>query len=117
MEHSIQHLIDLALAEDIGSGDITTDYLIPWSVKGEAYIIAKQDLILAGSHIAQKVFKTLDPATEIRVLFNEGAAVNSGQIVMEFSGSLSVLLKGERTALNFLQRLSGIATNVRTYVN
>jgi nicotinate-nucleotide pyrophosphorylase (carboxylating) len=116
MEHIIRQLIDIALAEDIGPGDITTDYLIDPDARGEGYIIAKQDLVLAGCGLVEAVFGTLDPEIEIRMLFDEGDPVQAGQKIMEFSGSLASLLKGERTALNFLQRLSGIATNVRRYV-
>ncbi len=117
MEHAIQPLIDMALQEDIGPGDITTDYLIDEFAKGEAYITAKEDLIVAGFDVAERVFKTLDPCMDIFRSFRDGDEVKNGDIVMEIKGKMRALLKGERTALNFLQRLSGIATHVRSYVN
>lgn len=117
MEHAIQPLIDMALQEDIGPGDITTDYLIDEFAKGEAYITAKEDLILAGCDVAERVFKTLDPTMDVFRPFRDGDEVKKGDTIMEFKGKMRALLKGERTALNFLQRLSGIATHVRSYVN
>jgi len=117
MEHAIKPLINMALLEDIGPGDITTDYLIDEFAKGDAYIVAKQDFILAGSDVAEQVFKTLDPAMDIFRSFRDGDEVKSGDVVMELKGKMRALLKGERTALNFLQRLSGISTNVRSYVD
>lgn len=117
MEHAVKPLINMALLEDIGPGDITTDYLIDEFAKGDAYIVAKQDFILAGSDVAEQVFKTLDPAMDIFRSFRDGDEVKNGDVVMELKGKMRALLKGERTALNFLQRLSGISTNVRSYVN
>ncbi|MBU1171614.1 MAG: carboxylating nicotinate-nucleotide diphosphorylase [Proteobacteria bacterium] len=117
MELNIKHLIELAFAEDIGSGDITSDFAIEADAKGEGYIVAKQDLILAGACIAEQVFKTLDPCADITAFFKDGDTVKTGETVMEFKGLMRALLKGERTALNFLQRLSGIATNVRSYAD
>jgi len=117
MEHAIKPLINMALLEDIGPGDITTDYLIDEFAKGDAFIVAKQDFILAGSDVAEQVFKTLDPAMDIFRAFRDGDEVKNGDVVMELKGKMRALLKGERTALNFLQRMSGISTNVRSYVN
>lgn len=117
MEHAIKPLINMALLEDIGPGDITTDYLIDEFANGDAYIVAKQDFILAGSDVAEQVFKTLDPAMDIFRPFRDGDEVKNGDVVMEFKGKMRALLKGERTALNFLQRLSGISTHVRSYVD
>lgn len=117
MEHAIKPLIDMALSEDIGPGDITTDYLIDEFATGDAVIVAKENLILAGSSVAECVFKTLDPAIDIFRTFRDGDEVKKGDVVMEIKGKMRALLKGERTALNFLQRLSGIATHVRSYVN
>ena len=117
MEHAIKPLIDMALSEDIGPGDITTDYLIDEFATGDAVIVAKENLILAGSSVAECVFKTLDPGIDIFRTFRDGDEVKKGDVVMEIKGKMRALLKGERTALNFLQRLSGIATHVRSYVN
>ncbi len=111
----IKQLIELALAEDIGPGDITTDSLITSDQEGTGKIVAKQRLVLAGTETARAVFSALDPGLEIRWLKQEGVWVEKGETVMTAQGKLAVLLKGERTALNFLQRLSGIATHVRRF--
>lgn len=112
----VQYIIDFALTEDIGPGDITTDNIIDEDLMGTGVIIAKQKLIVCGSDVVTKVFHTLDKETKVKALFKDGESANSGDILFEIEGNLRVLLKGERTALNFLQRLSGIATNTRSFV-
>ncbi|MFC1856564.1 carboxylating nicotinate-nucleotide diphosphorylase [Thermodesulfobacteriota bacterium] len=114
--HAVQHLIDLALQEDIGPGDITTDNLVDRDLQGVALIIAKEALVIAGMAVAEQVFRSLDPEVRCQSEFRDGDAVQAGDVVLELAGSLQALLKGERTALNFLQHLSGIATTVRSYV-
>ncbi|MBI5590152.1 MAG: carboxylating nicotinate-nucleotide diphosphorylase [Deltaproteobacteria bacterium] len=109
-------LIDMALAEDIGTGDITTDYLISCDSQGRGIIVAKEDLILAGLDIAKTVFQRLDPQVHLQSAYKDGAEVVCGETVLQLEGSLRALLTAERPALNFLQHLSGIATHVRTYV-
>ena len=113
--HSTSDLIKLALAEDIGSGDITTDNSVPVDATGKGVIISKEPLVLAGLEVAQQVFETIDPALLFETLFKDGDTIKKGDTVLTLSGNLRSLLKGERTALNFLQRLSGIATQVRQY--
>lgn len=115
--HTTEELIQLALREDIGPGDITTDHLVAADTAGRGTIAAKQDLVIAGLPVAEKVFKSLDPAIGCEMDFKDGDRVTAGSVVMRLDGTLSALLKGERTALNFLQRLSGIATQTRTYVD
>lgn len=115
--HSVQHLIDIGLAEDIGPGDITTDSLVDPEVEGTGEIVAKEDLVLAGLTVARQVFETLDPAVVFTPAFQDGDRVKTGDRVLTVSGRLQTLLKGERTALNFLQRLSGIATQVRSFAD
>lgn len=115
--NSIEQLIEIALQEDIGSGDITTDNLVEPDVKGHGKIIAKEQLVIAGLDIARRVFEHLDPRIIYRPLFTDGDRVENGEVVVEVEGKLRGLLVGERTALNFLQRLSGIATYVRSYVD
>ncbi len=115
--NSIEQLIEIALQEDIGSGDITTDNLVEPDVKGHGKIIAKEQLVIAGLDIARRVFEHLDPKIIYRPLFTDGDKVENGEVVAEVEGKLRGLLVGERTALNFLQRLSGIATYVRSYVD
>jgi nicotinate-nucleotide pyrophosphorylase (carboxylating) len=112
----INRLIQLALEEDLGPGDITTDNLVSPDQKGEGVIVAKEDLIIAGLDIARQVFTTIDPDINWQPQCQDGDALAPGTPVLSISGRLAALLKGERTALNFLQRLSGIATNVRTFV-
>jgi nicotinate-nucleotide pyrophosphorylase (carboxylating) len=116
MNPLIDRLIDMAFAEDIGTGDITTDSLVPASSRGCGTIIAKEVLILAGMDIATSVFQKLDPAVRFQSNHEDGAEISRGETVLEVEGCMRALLTGERTALNFLQRLSGIATHVRTYV-
>ncbi len=116
MNHIVKKLIELALIEDIGAGDITTDYLIDANAEGSGYIVAKEPLVLAGLIIVKMVFHEIDSGIKFESEYNDGDEVKKGEIVLKMSGNLRALLKGERTALNFLQRLSGIATNVRSYV-
>ena len=115
--HDITHLIDIALKEDIGSGDITTDNLVAPELKGKGRMVAKESMILAGLDIAKQVFLHLQPDTVFRSGFSDGDIIRAGDILLEIEGQLRTLLIGERTALNFLQRMSGISTNVRSYVN
>ena len=114
--HTTDEFIALALKEDIGPGDITTDNLVSPSQKGRGQIVAKQDLVIAGIDVARKVFHALEPGIEFAAQFADGDSVKTGSCVVRMEGSLAALLKGERTALNFLQRLSGIATQARDFV-
>jgi nicotinate-nucleotide pyrophosphorylase (carboxylating) len=113
--HSIQHLIEIALKEDIGPGDVTTDTLIDPEQKGSAEIIAKEPLVIAGLHVVRQVFTYLDSEVVFTSEYNDGDAVKKGARLANARGRLCALLSGERTALNFLQRLSGISTLVRSY--
>lgn len=110
------HLIDLAIAEDIGSGDITTNQLPDPLSKGRGEIVAKEPVVIAGLAIAKRTFEKFEPDVDFLSNFKDGDTVQSGEVIAEITGSMRTLLSGERTALNFLQRLSGIATNVRSYV-
>jgi nicotinate-nucleotide pyrophosphorylase (carboxylating) len=103
-------LIDLALKEDVGDGDITTDNIIPAETRRKAKMVAKADGIVAGLQVAEMVFKSLDPEMVWNVKTPEGSKVKKGDVMVEFEGTYRALLTGERTALNFLQRMSGIAT-------
>jgi len=115
--HSTQHLIKIALEEDIGSGDITTDNLVDPDLEGKGVIIAKEPFILAGLDVAWQVFKHLDSKVVFRPAYIDGDTIDDGKTIANVEGKLHALLSGERTALNFLQRLSGIATYVRSYVD
>ncbi|MCG2758125.1 MAG: carboxylating nicotinate-nucleotide diphosphorylase [Desulfobacteraceae bacterium] len=114
--HSIEHLIKIALEEDIGPGDITTENLIDKDLKGIGEIVAKEPIVIAGLDVARQVFEQLDSDISFKPNFKDGDFIEKGNIVLEVEGKLRALLMGERTALNFLQRLSGIATHVRSYV-
>jgi nicotinate-nucleotide pyrophosphorylase (carboxylating) len=115
--HHLNRLIDLALEEDIGTGDITTESLIPPDAEGQAKIVAKEALVLAGLAVARAVFLRLDPSLSFDAPHADGASLPPGACLLNVSGRLAPLLTGERTALNFLQRLSGIATHVRRFVD
>jgi nicotinate-nucleotide pyrophosphorylase (carboxylating) len=109
-------LIDLALAEDIRSGDLTTENLIEEDKTVRAIFKAKADGILSGIDIAEKVFRLLDPKINWRTRFADGDKIKNGDILVEFSGSYRAILTGERTALNFVQRMSGVATKTNQFV-
>jgi nicotinate-nucleotide pyrophosphorylase (carboxylating) len=110
-----QALIDLALHDDVGTGDITTDNIIPAETRRKAKMVAKADGVVAGLPIAEMVFRKLDPDLSWNPKVEEGEKITKGDVLVEFEGSYRALLTGERTALNFLQRLSGIATMSNKY--
>ncbi|MGK9369962.1 carboxylating nicotinate-nucleotide diphosphorylase [Melioribacter sp. Ez-97] len=113
---SIDRIIQAALKEDIGKGDVTTKAIIPASQKGTAAIYAKEPGVVAGLFVAKEVFKKLDGNSKWKNYAAEGDAVTKGQKIAEVTGNLRALLSGERTALNFLQRISGIATATRKFI-
>ena len=110
-------LIDLALAEDIGPGDVTSNYFVPEHREARGLIVAKADGVVAGVEMAEEVFKRVDETTSVKVLLESGNHVSPGAYVMEVRGKARSLLTAERVALNFLQRLSGIATKTRQFVD
>jgi nicotinate-nucleotide pyrophosphorylase (carboxylating) len=110
-------LIDLALKDDVGEGDITTDNIVPSEIRRKAKMVAKADGVVAGLPVAEMVFRKLDSNLIWKELVEEGAKVKSGDVLVEFEGTYRALLTGERTALNFLQRLSGIATMSAKYAD
>ena len=112
----IERVIITALKEDINTGDITTDLLISKKQKAKAFFLAKEDGIIAGLHIAKMVFQKLDKTVSWKSFMKEGEHVVAGTKIAEVKGSLRALLTGERTALNILQRMSGIATATSNYV-
>jgi len=114
---SVRHLIEIALKEDIGSGDITTENLIAPDLKGTGIILAKEPLVIAGLDVARQVFEHLDSEVILKPGCKDGDSVGDKEIVAHVEGPMRALLMGERTALNFLQRLSGIATHVRSYID
>lgn len=107
---SAEVLFDLAYAEDIGSGDITTNNLIDPNDNKTALLVAKEEGVIAGLSVVEMVFKKFDKNLEWKELLPDGSKVVPGDVIAEFKGNYRALLTGERKALNFLQRLSGIAT-------
>ena len=111
----IRSVIENALSEDIGPGDITTSLLIAEDQIAEGFITAEEDVIAAGILVAEEVFKTLDPDAVFETLARDGESISAGTKIIRVHGKAKALLTGERVALNFLQRLSGIATLSRRY--
>ena len=114
---TIEDIIKLSLEEDIGTGDITTEYLDLAKKNASAQLIAKQDGILCGLQIAFQVFKTVDNDVKCVAYKKDGDKVKSGDLLAKVEGYSHSILQGERVALNFLQRMSGIATMTREYVD
>ena len=113
---SVTQLLRHAIEEDIGHGDITSSLIIPEESEGRALFIAKGSFVLAGAPFAREVFRILDPTIEFKTFLTEGAKVLKGDVLGEVAGKTRVLLAGERTSLNILQHLSGIATLTAQYV-
>ncbi|HEY3305941.1 MAG TPA: carboxylating nicotinate-nucleotide diphosphorylase [Candidatus Binatia bacterium] len=113
----IEQLVRCALEEDIGAGDITTLSTVPWEARGKGLFRAKRDGVVAGLILIEKIFSYLDAGVKVRRLCRDGESVKQGTVVAEAEGPIRALLMGERTALNFLQRLSGTATLTRSYVD
>lgn len=109
-------LIEKALTEDIGTGDLTAQYFVPADRQAVALLVARQEGVIAGTSLAEGVFRKVDPSLEITVMIEDGARVAPGAIVMKISGTARSILTAERTALNFMQRLSGISTQTYEYV-
>jgi nicotinate-nucleotide pyrophosphorylase (carboxylating) len=112
----IEEIIDRALAEDLGKGDVTTEALISGDQRGAGFIVVKKEGILAGINVAKQVFHRVDPELKVEIFLEDGARVKPGSKVAKVSGSIASILKAERVALNFLQRLSGIASETNRYV-
>ncbi len=116
MELIIDSLVKRALLEDLGSGDLTTRYAVSPDHRGAGKVVAKQAGTIAGLPVAELVFKNLDNRIRFISLFEDGQEVGPGEVVAEITGRLQPMLSAERTALNFLQQLSGIATMTRRWV-
>jgi nicotinate-nucleotide pyrophosphorylase (carboxylating) len=115
-EKQLDKIIDVALAEDISRGDITSETIVPPDLSGRASLLVKEKGVLAGIEVAGRVFRRVDSLLKIEILIKDGTAIKSGDIAGNVSGSVISILKAERTALNFLQRLSGIASLTAQYV-
>ncbi|MGB8707730.1 MAG: carboxylating nicotinate-nucleotide diphosphorylase [Dehalococcoidia bacterium] len=112
----VKRLIRQAIAEDLSQGDVTTEVLIPKTQQSKASVMAKARGIIAGTEIAKQVFLKVDPKLEVDILIKDGAEVKPGDVIARIEGKTSSMLKAERVALNFLQRLSGIASETARYV-
>src|SRR5512135_1246207 len=114
---SVIELITHAIEEDLGHGDITTSLLVPEANESKALYIAKGNFVLAGMPFAKEVFRILDASVTFTVFYNEGTKVSRGDVLAEVAGKTRALLAGERTSLNILQRLSGVATLASQFVD
>jgi nicotinate-nucleotide pyrophosphorylase (carboxylating) len=116
-ELNLQDLVRHALDEDVGDGDFTTLWAVPEARRVRARIVAKQNGVLAGLQAARAVFRQVDPELEVEPAASDGDRLRPGSLALSLSGRARSILTGERIALNFLQRLSGIATLTRAYVD
>jgi nicotinate-nucleotide pyrophosphorylase (carboxylating) len=112
----MDRIIRSALEEDLGAGDVTTDSIVAPELRGSASLVAREELVLAGLHVFAAVFHALSREVTFENFFQEGQGVPAGGTICRVRGPVRVLLKAERTALNFLQRMCGIATTTRRYV-
>jgi nicotinate-nucleotide pyrophosphorylase (carboxylating) len=109
--------IEIALREDLGAGDITTQFFVPADLQALGRIVARERAVVAGTDTAAEVFRRVDPKLTVEILQPDGSALTGGETVLEVRGAASSILTAERVALNFLQRLSGIATLTRQFVD
>lgn len=109
--------IAAALKEDIGKGDITTEFFVPETLHASGRIVGHESAVVAGTGTAAEIFRKIDPATDIQIVRADGEAIVAGDVVIEVRGLARSILKAERVALNFLQRLCGIATLTRQFVD
>lgn len=109
-------LIELALAEDVGPGDVTGEEFLPEVLRGEVAVVAREPGVLSGGEVCAEVFRRVDPSIGVEILARDGAVLSAGQAVLQLRGPVRSLLTAERTALNFLQHLSGIASLTAEYV-
>jgi nicotinate-nucleotide pyrophosphorylase (carboxylating) len=110
LSKDVQELVERALKEDIGEADVTSEAIVPKKDKARAYIISRGDYVLAGAPVAEMVFRSVEPKLKIKIMKDEASPVSNGDCVMTIDGSARGILAAERTALNFLQRMTGIAT-------
>ncbi len=114
---TVERIVHAALAEDIGAGDVTTEAIVPEDAVGAAALLVKEPGVVCGLVVAETVFRALDPEIQFEAFVADGEVVEAPAVVARVTGSERAILTGERVALNFLGRLSGIATLTRRYVN
>lgn len=117
MQDHTDTLIRLALEEDIGDGDVTALYFIPESRLARAFVVVRADGVVSGVEVASRVFAAVDSGLDVEILIPDGSRVGAGAILMRVEGKARSILTAERTALNFLQRLSGVASMTARYVD
>jgi len=115
-EESPRLVVEAALAEDVGEGDWTTLWSVPEGSRGEGVVVAKEEITVAGTEVALAVFRSLDPTVVVEILTADGCRAEAEDEIFRVDGATRAILTGERTALNFLGRLSGVATLTRHYV-
>jgi len=112
----VEDMVERVLAQDLESGDVTTEAIIPHDLQGNASILIKEDGVLAGMAVAESVFRHVDPELSVEILKQDGTKVKKGDVAAVIEGRVASMVKAERTALNFLCHLSGIATETSRYV-
>jgi nicotinate-nucleotide pyrophosphorylase (carboxylating) len=112
----IDKIVEIAIAEDAGQGDVTSEILIPADLQGRAYMLVKQDGVIAGIKVVERVFQQVDSEIKIKIQIEDGTVVKTGDIPMQIAGNVYSILKAERVALNFFQRMSGIASTTALYI-
>ncbi|MEC9141012.1 MAG: nicotinate-nucleotide diphosphorylase (carboxylating), partial [Chloroflexota bacterium] len=113
----VNELIDRAVQEDLNIGDATTDALVPDDLQAKAIIHSKGSGVLSGAEVGAAVFRRIDPLLEVEIVLADGSVVEKGSVILRISGSAATMLKAERTAVNFMQHLSGVATTTARYVD
>lgn len=117
MHESIERLIQAALSEDIGPGDLTSQYFVPADRRAAGFIVAREAGVFSGGGVALEVFRKVDPAIEATLLVEDGSRIAEGAFLIKLEGPARTILTAERTALNFMQRMSGVASATRRYVD
>lgn len=115
MDEHVKQLVSMALQEDIGEGDVTSHFFVPEEAMAKGYMLVKADGVVAGYDVLHEVFRQVDSETKLTVMVDEGTTVKNGTRVIEIYGKARSVLTSERVALNFMQRLSGIATKTASY--
>lgn len=116
VSNNVDQLIEMALSEDFGSGDVTSEYFVPEELEAKAILTPRSKGVLSGVEVAAQVFRKVDPSLRVEVYLHDGESVAPGAVVMLIEGKARSILGAERSALNFIQRLSGVATLTRKYV-
>jgi nicotinate-nucleotide pyrophosphorylase (carboxylating) len=113
----VEELIRMALSEDVGEGDVTAEHFIPAGARGLGEVVAREPLVVAGTGVAEAVFAAVDSELAIETVLGDGKSAGEGDVIMRVGGSTRSIVTAERTALNFLQRLSGVATATRAFAD